>query len=104
MVLETGNELASVVSVHDVPHLVLTHLAMSFRRKLVVGMYLDGKVLLCVNHFDQQGEVFAETSGIGFSKKSASEAFYYFGKAHAFVTAFAYDRFVTFYCRGDPCL
>ena len=80
MVLETGNELASVVSVYDVPHLVLSHLAMSFRRKLVVGMYLDGKVLLCVNHFDQQGEVFAETSGIGFSKKSASEAFYYFGK------------------------
>ena len=54
---ETGIEIATRLSIEDVPHLALAHLSMDSLCHLVVGMYLDAEVFLGIDELHQKGQL-----------------------------------------------
>ena len=54
---ETGIEIATRLSIEDVPHLALTHLTMDALCHLVVGMHLDAEVFLGIDELNQKGQL-----------------------------------------------
>ena len=54
---ETGIEIATRLSIEDVPHLALTHLTMDSLCHLVVGMHLDAEVFLGIDELHQKGQL-----------------------------------------------
>ena len=54
---ETGIEIATGLSIEDVPHLALAHLTMDSLCHLVVGMHLDAEVFLGIDELNQKGQL-----------------------------------------------
>ena len=54
---ETRIEIATGLSIEDVPHLALAHLSMDSLCHLVVGMYLDAEVFLGIDELHQKGQL-----------------------------------------------
>ena len=84
---EAGNELAAAVGINDIPHFVLTHLAMSFGTEFIVGVNLDREVLACVDELDEQGEVVTELFVVLLAEEVGAIACYDFGESLSFVYA-----------------
>ena len=54
---ETRIEIATGLSIEDVPHLALAHLSMDSLCHLVVGMHLDAEVFLGIDELHQKGQL-----------------------------------------------
>ena len=57
LLFEAGIEVGTRVSLDDIPHLGLAHLAMLALGHLVVGMHLDAQVALGIDELDQEGQL-----------------------------------------------
>ena len=82
---EACYELAAAVCVDDVPHFVLSHLAVALGAEGVVGVNLNGEVLACVDELDEQGEVCPELLGVLLAQELSSVAGDDFGKRETLV-------------------
>ena len=92
LLAEACDELAATVGIHDVPHLVLSHLAVTLSAEGVVGVNLDGEVLTGVDELDEQGEVGPELLRILLPEEVCTIAADDFRKRQTFVISVGCDR------------
>jgi len=57
LLAESQQDRSTRKGIHDIPHFCLPEFAMTLTGKLVVGMYLDGKVTKCIYEFHKQREL-----------------------------------------------
>src|SRR5438128_9033276 len=56
LTVEPRIKFRSLVGLHDIPHFGFTESAFTFCSQLIVGVYLNGKVVVGINKFDEQRE------------------------------------------------
>ena len=101
---ESCNELTATISIHDVPHLVFTHLTMTALAELIIWMHLDAQVLASIDELDEQREIIAEALVILLSHEVGSIFLEDLRKCHTSTTATQNNRLRTFHSRDDPSL
>ena len=103
--LQSRTQMCRTMSIIDnVPHLGFSHRMMPFHRQLIIGMYLNGKIVAGINKLYQQRESITKALVVLLPYQLLFVFLHQFSQVKTLIFTVGYNRFITRDIRDFPAL